>query len=301
MGLKIKVSSIFEQTLLILVFILVFLYDAFVGVFGFIDELVALLSFLVIFFFILKGKLNFFRKEYYIILFLGVLMITGLLSNLLAYSNNHITALKAIFADFIIFFKAFVIYIAIRLLSNKFDANKILFKIARYARIVFYLLVVVLVFDAIFKYFPIESRYGIRSFELFFNHESRYAFAFAFIFLVLLPQHYKNNKGLLLFVLLIGALSLRIKYLGFVALTLIIVFYGKRLFKIPKLYFLSFLGILSLLLIWLFRFQIDLYFSFESLDDAWSRAVILYYSYIIGNDFFPVGTGFGTYSSYLGF
>nr|WP_321233987.1 hypothetical protein [uncultured Psychroserpens sp.] len=298
MGLKIKVSSLFEQILLLIVFVLVFLYDAFVEFFGFLDELIALISFVVIFFFILKGKLRFFRKEYYIILFLGIIMIIGFLSNLLAYTNDHLTNLKAIFADFIIFFKAFVIYIAVRLLSDKFDARVVLIKIAKYARVVFYLLLAIIVFDIIFNYFPKESRYDFRSLKLFFKHGSRYAFAFAFIFLVLLPKHYKNNKALLFFVLIVGTFSLRVKFFGFIGLTLIIIFYGKRLFKIPKLYFLSFLGVLCLFLIWLFRFQIDLYFTFDSIDDAWSRAIILYYSFSIGNDFFPVGTGFGTYSSY---
>jgi len=113
-----------------------------------------------------------------------------------------------------------------------------------------------------------------------------------------LPKHYKNNKRLLLLILIVGTFSLRVKYFGFVGFTIIILLYGKRLFKIPKLYFLSFIAVFSFFLIWLFRFQIDKYFTFDSLEDAWSRAIVLYYSYIIGNDFFPLGTGFGSYCSY---
>jgi len=298
MKLTIRVSSLFEQSLLILVFTLVFLYDAFAGTIGFLDELTGLISFLVIFFFIIKGKLRFFRKEYYIILFLGTIMIIGLASNISAHNNNNITDGRAIFADFIIFNKAFITYIAIRLSSKYFNANTVLTKISKYAELVFYILVIIVIADLIFNIFPKAERYGFDSLMLFFKHASRYAFAFSFIFLTLLPTHYQKNKGLLFLVLIIGAFSLRIKYFGFVGLTLIIIFYGKRLFKIPKLYFLFFLIVLFLFLIWLFRFQIELYFSFDSLEDAWSRAVILYYSFIIGNDFFPLGTGFGTYSSY---
>ena len=58
------------------------------------------------------------------------------------------------------------------------------------------------------------------------------------------------------------------------------------------------MGILALLMVVIFREKIDMYFSFEDIDNAWSRAVVLYYSFIIGYDFFPFGTGFGTFSSY---
>jgi hypothetical protein len=37
----------------------------------------------------------------------------------------------------------------------------------------------------------------------------------------------------------------------------------------------------------------------ESLKTGWSRAVLLVKSIEIGNDFFPFGTGFGTYASYF--
>jgi hypothetical protein len=36
-----------------------------------------------------------------------------------------------------------------------------------------------------------------------------------------------------------------------------------------------------------------------SVDSGWSRSVILVNSIKIGNDFFPFGTGFGTYSSFF--
>lgn len=295
----VRVSSLFEQSLLILVFTLVFLYDAFAGVIGFLDEFTALLSFIVLFYFIaIKGKLRLYRKEYYIVLLLGVIIVIGLSSNYFAYRNGHKTAWLAIIGDFINFYKAFITYIAIRLLSNSFDANKVLKKTAKYAEIIFYLLFVIVILDFIFKIFPHPPRYGIYSFELFFKHASRYGFAFSFIFLVLLPKYYKKNKGLLLFILLVGMLSLRVKYFGFLGMSIVFMFYGKRLFKIPKLYFLVIVSVLAFFLAWVFQDKIKMYFTFDVIDEAWSRAIILYYSFIIGNDFFPLGTGFGTFSSF---
>ncbi len=299
MLVTIKISKLLEQGLLLLILALVFLYNAFVGVLGYLDEFTALLSFIVLFFYVLvKGKIKLYRKEYYITFFLGVIMIIGLLSNFFAYQKGYKTDGIAIFGDFINFYKAFIAYFAVRLLSNSFDANRLLNKLVKYCKRLFYLLVFLVLIDFIFKIFPHESRYGIYSFELFFQHSSRYAFAFAFIFLVLLPKYYKNNKVFLLLILAVGILSLRVKYFGFVTLALAFMFYGKTLFKIPKLYFLLIISSLGLIMVWLFWNQIEMYFAFETLEKAWSRAVILYYSFIIGNDYFPLGTGFGTYSSY---
>jgi hypothetical protein len=225
-------------------------------------------------------------------------MIIGLLSNFSSFLNGYKTAGIAIIGDFINFYKAFIAYLAIRLLSNSFDSNKVLKTVLKYTKLIFYLLVVFVIIDFMFKIFPQRPRYGIYSFELFFQHASRYGFAFSFIFLVLLPKYYKKNKSFLFFILIVGMLCLRVKYFGFATLSIIFMLYGKRLFKIPKLYFLSTICSIALIFVWLFWDQLEMYFTFETIEDAWSRAIILYYSFIIGNDFFPLGTGFGTYASF---
>ncbi len=295
----IKFSKITEYVLLISVITLVFFYDLLSSSIGFFDEFLGLLSFFVLLYYIaFKGRLVLFRKEYYVLILLSFIIFLGIASNISAYYKGYKTDLLAVFSDLINFTKAFAAYFALRLFSKHYNSKKVLNKISKYVEIIFYILLVLVLLDIIFTIFPKSKRYGFNSLMLFFKHASRYAFAFSFIFLALLPKHYQKNKGLLFLILIIGTFSLRVKYFGFVGLTLIIMFYGKRLFKIPKLYFLSFICILSLFLIWLFRYQIEMYFVFDTIEDAWSRAVILYYSYIIGNDYFPLGTGFGTYSSY---
>ncbi|WP_299114841.1 hypothetical protein [uncultured Winogradskyella sp.] len=240
-----------------------------------------------------------YRKEYYIVFFLTSVLFIGLVSNFTSYFNNNLTPSVAIFADSIVFFKAFVAYFAVRLLSNVYNSENVLLSLSKYSERIFLLLLLFIIADFIFKIYPREYRFGLRSIELFFQHTSRYAFTFSFIFLVLLPSHFNKKKGFLLFVLLAGMLSLRVKYLGFVVVTILIIFYGKKLFKISKFYFLAFTVSLGLILAWFFWDWLAMYFTFTKLDNtAWSRAVILYYSFIIGNDYFPIGTGFGTYASY---
>lgn len=299
MRLTVKFSTIIEQGIVLLILALVFLYDAFDSSIGFLDEFAALISFLILLYFIaIKGKIKLFRNEYYIILFLAIITIIGLLSNYVTYQNGNETNNVSIFGDLVNFNKAFVAYFGVRLLSKYFNSKIVLNKTSKFIEYIFYFLCFLIVIDWLFKLFPHPPRYGIYSFELFFQHPSRYGFAFAFIFLVLLPKYYKNKKGLLVFVLLLGMLSLRVKYIGFGFLTIVFMFYGKRLFKIPRVYFLWIISCLALIMLWLFWDTFQMYFTFDSIDDAWSRAVVLYYSFIIGNDYFPLGTGFGTYSSF---
>lgn len=299
MRLTIKVSSIIEQSLILAVLILVFLYDVFSNVLGFFDELIGLFSFVVIFYYLaVKGRVVLYRKEYYILVLLALIITIGLVSNMWNNYNGNETHYVAVFADLINFSKAFVVYFALRFLQLKFDSSLVLKRIAYLAEVIFYVLLVFILIDVIFKIYPRAPRYGINSIELFFRHGSRYAFAFSFIFLVLLPKYYKTKPQFLLFILLIGLLSFRVKYFGFLILCISFMTYGKRLFRVPKLYFFSTLSILGLVMLWLFREKIIEFFTFEDINDAWSRAVVLYYSFIIGNDFFPLGTGFGSFSSY---
>ncbi|WP_340155574.1 hypothetical protein [uncultured Winogradskyella sp.] len=239
-----------------------------------------------------------YRSEYYILSLLGIITIIGLLSNYHSYQNGNQTSGAAIFGDLVTFNKAFVSYIGVRLLSKYFNSNKVLNSITKYIELIFYILSFIIVLDFIFKFFPQPPRYGVYSFQLFFKHPSRFGFAFTFIFLALLPKYYKDRKSILVFVLLLGMLSLRVKYIGFGFLTVVFMFYGKRLFKIPKAYFLWIVVSLALIMLWLFWDTFQMYFTFKSINTAWSRAIVLYYSFIIGNDFFPLGSGFGTYSSY---
>lgn len=299
MRLIVKISTLIEQGVVLLLLLLVFFYDAFTSTFGFLDELTALFSIIILFFTItVKGKVKFYSYEYKIALSLGVIVVSGLLSNFLAYRNGNYTEPMAIFGDFVNFFKCFVVYFALRLLSNRFDANNVLKKMSKYLEMIFYLLLFLVIIDFLFKIFPHPPRYGIYSFELFFQHGSRYSFAFAFIFLLLLPKYYKKKRLFLFFIIFIGLLSLRVKFFGFAFLAIIFVLYGKKLFKVPKVYFISIISAVALLMIWLFWDWLEMYFLFKSIDESWSRGVILYYSIIIGNDYFPLGTGFGTYSCY---
>jgi len=289
--------KILESFIVVSVLLLVFFYDAFNDYIGFYDELIALFSIIIILTASLfNQKVKLFKSEIYISVLLLVIALIGIISNFHSYKLGYLTNKIAIFGDVINFFKAFVAYFGIRFLSNNIDSERIINKLSRYSKIGFYILIVFLIMDILFKIYPQYSRYGIRSYQLFFTHTSRFSFAFSFIFLVLFLKNFQNRKWFLLLILSFGLLSLRVKFFAFYFIALLIMFYGKELMKIPRKTILIVLGFFLILIALIFKDQFLMYFSIGS---GWSRSVILMNSIKIGNDFFPFGTGFGTYSSYF--
>lgn len=297
---KKKFKNINGGLIIISIFVLVFIYDVFNSVLGFFDEFIAFISFLIIAANVtLKQKITLYREEIRIAVLLIVLLLIGLTSNFITSQKGHHTTPYAIIGDMISFFKAYLVYYGIRLSFFKINSKKIINHIAFYSEWIFYILLVFLVADFFFKIYPQYQRFGINSFQLFFTHTSRYGFAFVFIFLVLFPKYYNKNKLFLLFILSMGVLSLRVKYFGFFIFSVLFLYNTQILKKISRKLFLVLIFVFILILGLIFKEQISMYFNSDSLRDGWSRAVLLNYSFIIGNDFFPLGTGFGTYSSYF--
>lgn len=293
-------KKITENFIIFSVLILVFFYDYFNTYLSFFDEFITLFfSFVIITALLFNQKVKVYKQEINITILLIFLSFIGLTSNYASAKLGYHTNKVAIIGDFISFNKAYISYFGIRFLVNNINSKRVINKLSIYAEIAFYILIIFLIVDAFFKIFPQYSRFGIKSFQLFFTHTSRYSFAFSFIFLLLFPKYLNKNKLFLIFVLFVGLLSLRVKYFGFFILALIFIYYGKELFKIPRKTFLIVIALLLIFVALIFKNQFQMYFTFDELETSWSRAIILFYSFKIGNDFFPLGTGFGTFSSHF--
>jgi len=292
-----KYRNILEIFIIFSVILLVFFYDYFNSFLGFYDEFFSLFSFIIILNKVLfNKKLLLYKREIYITISLFFLLIIGLLSNYHSHKLGKFTDGKAIIGDIINFYKAFAAYFGIRFLAKKIVSRRILIKLSRIAEIAFYILIVFLVLDFIFDIFPQFTRFGIHSYQLFFTHTSRFSFAFIFIFLILFPKYFDYKNYFLVFVLILGLFSLRVKYFAFFIISIILIFYGKKVAKIPRKTLLAVLGFILLAISLFFKDHILMYFS---LNTGWSRGEILATSFKIGNDFFPFGTGFGSFSSYF--
>jgi len=293
-------SRIYEVIIAFTAIYLVFFYDMLSAYLGFFDEFATLIFLLIIIYKILfYKKIHLYKHEKSVVVLLIILGILGLSSNVMSYIKGYKTDPNALIGDFITFYKAYIVYFGIRLLASKFSATASINLIAKYSEKLIYVVVVLLFLDMVLNLFPHNSRYGLKTFQLFFQHPSRYSFAFAFTFLILYNKYVQSNKWYLFAILIVGLTSLRVKYFGFVFISFFILYQRKLLYKISiKMVFIT-IGFAFITMAVLFREQLTMYFSLEQINSGWSRGVILVTSVRIGNDFFPLGTGFGTYSCYF--
>jgi hypothetical protein len=285
---KLTYISILKRVLILLIFTLVFLYDFLFKYISFIDELLAVITIALLFF---VKKIKLLRAEYMILRLLFLIIFLGLLSNIT--SEQKIVG-KVIFLDLLSFVKPFVVYFGVRIFFRDISFKTVypaLKKIIQYALLV---LIIIIFADYVFHIFPRDQRFGLTSLELFFTHPSRLSFAISFIFIILYPKYIKKSY-LLVFILLIGLVTLRVKYFGFLLIALLFIYYRRIIVKINKRYFYALMMLIPIGLFIIFKDWIYFYF----VNNDWSRNILLKYSFKIGADFFPLGTGFGSYACYF--
>jgi len=236
------------------------------------------------------------KSERIIAFLLLFILLLGIVSNL---TTPHGIAPKAILMDMLVFYKAFIVYFGVRILFKDIDYLDILPYLKTIMIYTFFVLIALLLYDLVFKVFPREYRFGIESIELFFDHPSRFSFAIAFIFLTLLPFYIKKGKTFLVLILIVGLISLRVKYFGFFMIAMFILYNEALFLKIKKEVVYLVLALIPIVLFIIFKDWILFYFSEEAVKLGWSRAVLFRYGFIISSDFFPFGTGFGSFASYF--
>lgn len=292
-------SSILNYFIIVSIFITVFFSYIDIDTFKSVDEFFVFVLTIFMFYKIgFSSKIQLYKEEIYIVKLLLFVGILGVLSNIFQSFKHH-TPLVAILSDMIVFYKAFFVYFSIRILHNNIHSGFLLEKMALWAEYVFYLLCIILILDIIFILYPREYRYGLHSYQLFLGGPARYGFAFSFIFMLLFRKYIDHKKWFLLLVLVVGLLSLRVKYFGFVTFVFGLIIFKDYLKRIPRKQLLVYILLLFIVFYFLFRHQIEFYFSWENIRKGWSRGVLLITSFDIANDFFPLGTGFGTYSSFF--
>ena len=172
------------------------------------------------------------------------------------------------------------------LIENK---NKIIFAID----FIVYILAILTILNYIFNIFPSSyMRFGIKSNQLFFGHPTGLTiYSTLFIAILLMCGKKLTSIDIIISICLIMT-TLRFKAFGAIILCIGIILYtdltGKRIS-------FSKLGIIGMLCIAVAYSTIIFYFE----NDSSARGMLLNTSIKIANDYFPLGTGFGTYASYF--
>lgn len=281
-----------------LIFIVLLYETAITSILGFsyIDELILLFLFICFFCKILKDKKIILTKNEFFILWgsIGIYCI-GIISLLVFNISDNI---KGSLFSGLLSLKSILTYIFVRYLfkDSKFRYNELFLKFTQFGLFCVFLLSLV---DRVIPIFKRGSkRFGIYTTSLFFETPTMLA-TFAIISLIictfLIRILNKKEKNLYIDVfmsLVIVLFAGRVKAIGFMILYLIVIFY-KKFFKSNRGIKIKNFIIPLIIVICFASGYIENYFF----NNTESRTIMLNTSIKIAKDYFPLGTGFGTFGT----
>lgn len=257
--------------------------------FAYIDELVALAGVcmgLYDFVVIHRGRPS--REQVWIGLPLLLFVAVGLAGNLLYRYQPLKCVIIDLFTNLKFFFAIGTGYYLFQNVEWKKTEVITCRSAAAYTLILFTLFVL----DRIYNIWPCEVRYGFSSVKLFYSHPTYLAGATAFLISLLTVFFKKRNLPLLAMNLLMMALTLRAKSLASTAVYVAMFTFFFVLKKDLKLWNIVAGGIGCVAIAW-----DKINFYFVKLAGNSARSVILQKSFQVMKDYFPIGTGFGTFGS----
>lgn len=292
--LKIKIRVERKEILLLIVFYLLLFNNpigSVVPIFNYTDEAFSLLGIAVLLWKAVRlGRLKLQRNWGKIIVATGIFVCSGIFGNFI----YQYQPLRYVLTDLLINLKFYLSIITGYLLVKYFDFMEKENVIVNHAKFVSVCLAVLLFADQVFHWFPSgEIRYGIRISQLFFTHVTYLVGAVVFLLALLMLFYHKRNNFYILICLVLLGFSMRGKALaGAVVFCLVlyfIVIYKKKL-RVWHIALIA-LGCMAV------AGEQFLYYYVE-LEGASARSVMTQTSIQIMKDYFPIGTGFGTYGSH---
>ena len=275
---------------IILIYLLVFqnFLQRYISVFQYTDEVLAIVG--IIYFVVdrIRSGCKVKKNDLYLCILLVVLTIIGLYSNIMYEFQTINYALK----DWLLIMKFFFVYLLARTISTKDNLENSSGVIYKNLKIIVIILSVFTILNYLLDLYPGEIRYGIMSNKLFFEHPTYLAAICIALIANIILFSKKINNIYIVICLVILISTLRFKAIATSLAIILLIYYIKISKKRISIFKLILIGIVAVLVAWS---QIEYYF----LDIEGSpRRVLTETSIIIANDYFPIGTGFGTYGSY---
>lgn len=281
------------KNLIVIIFFYLFIFQNllqnFFTPFKYIDEFLILISLFCMIDNVMKNKykIRISKTNKNISICLMIIIIIGLISNII-FKYQPVTA---VIGDLIIFIKFFAaLYLGEYLKENDILEEKVILK---HSKIIISLFTILSIANYALNLFPADIRFGIMSNKLFYSHTT-YLASNAVILLAIIIKYYKkifNIWGILSMLLLIS--TLRFKAIGCLIVFLLVYYIAK---KNKKIISFKYLIVIAMLLFAISFNQISYYFL---KNDDFARSALTTKSIQIANDYFPFGTGFGTYASHM--
>lgn len=258
--------------------------------FQYFDEIFVLLTIPVFIIYLSKNnfKINIYKNDKKIILFLGLIIFVGLIQNF----RLNFQSPKYYLSDLLLFLKFFLGYFLSRLTLDKKFFDKYNKKIKNHVKLVTIILFLFTIANYIFKLYPAQVRYGIISNQLFYSHPTYLAAVCIFLFALYVISNDKKFDIINIILIFLVISTLRIKAIAS-AMGVIIIY--SIIQRTNKKINLNKFAILAILLVIVGYSQFQYYF----LSDGFARKELLFTSFKIAGDYFPLGTGFATYATYF--
>ncbi len=220
---------------------------------------------------------------------LMIFLIAGLLGNFLYNYQKWSAVLEDVYVNLKFFLTILTGYELFRL-CNPDNCRRIFLSHARISAAVFLGL---LIADLLFKVFDSSgTRYELRVVQLFYGHPTYLAGAMAFLLAALTLYYEKGNNKYLLMTSAVLFFTLRGKAIAGVIVYLLIYFFILRQRKKLQFRHIILLALAALVVAWE---QFSYYYI--DLEGASARSALTQTSIQIAQDYFPIGTGFGTFAS----
>lgn len=266
---------------------------AFIGPFQYFDELYAASFFL--FFFLLLTHLNFRLEIKRSTLIIVVLLFLFSVCGFMGVYRFHYQPTRIAILDWFLHMKFFLAIGTTYSLFYNRNMQNMYIEFWRILRILIAGLFLLMLADYALDIFPARVRFGLRAESLFFGTPANMTFVMIAL-TALLFRLYEFYRGkILLYMIMVWILTLstlRVKAFASVVVSFFIYFIIIR--KRRKFGFLSWLMMASGVLLIAAR-QLATYYINNA--DKEVRSVLQRFSFRIANDYFPFGTGFGTYAS----
>lgn len=264
--------------------------EKYIRVIKYVDELWPLLIIWLLFLKVSSsGTIKISVKEMLKYLPLGIFVVVGFLGNILFRYQKW----SIVFGDALTNLKFFLgILTSLTLFEPRcFDKDSII--VSKHCRIITVLLFVVFLLDEFFHVFPSgDIRHGIRSEQLFYSHCTYFAGAIVFLIAMLFFFYKKSNLPFILLCLLMLASTMRSKAIVMVPICVVLYYFCVVYRKKLRLWHIVLISLGVVAIAW-----DQIYFYYFKLSGISARSVMTSTSIQILRDYFPIGTGFGTYGS----
>lgn len=263
------------------------------SLFSYWDEILALMFVPLFIYNIIKKKK---KIDMQILIPLAIFVCAGIAGNLI----YRYVDIKSVLSDCFLNIKFFMLLYAVYYIYMIWDWHKYEETIKIHLDVLSIVLLVLVVIDRLFSIFPVyEIRFGLKSEQLMFMHPSFCAASFFYLLMLRILFGNIEGKKNIIINATIGIsilLTLRLKAIVTLIILGIFLFYVYdikwRYLKYP----LSICGIVGGGLI-VFK-QVCGYF-FSTYAMKYARGALLLTSLKIIKDYFPIGTGFATFGSYM--